>query len=81
MPNNTQAMTKKCRLADELEKDSYLRVASEHRHWLPCQIYLIVPGLPRGADVEIQPLAGCQSGSAKSDSESDKSEEGLQISR
>lgn len=61
--------------ADESEKDFYLQMDWTPCLWKPLKTYLMVPGLPRGADIEIQPLALSNSGYILSDSASDSSEQ------
>lgn len=43
---------------DDVFMDDYLRPpAMAERHWAPLLTYVIVPGLPKGAVVEVQPVA------------------------
>jgi hypothetical protein len=39
------------------QEDAYLQPPQMHRQWQPLEIYVVVPALPRGAAVEVQPLA------------------------
>jgi len=58
---------------EEGDKDSdpYLRVPPRARQWQPQISCLLVPGLPRGALVEIQPLACSLEAGAEGDSDSE----------
>ena len=54
----------------EQMRDVYLTVPAQPRPWSPVITHLVVPGLPKGAQVEIQPLA-CSEEGVKPDSNDD----------
>jgi hypothetical protein len=57
-------------------EDPYLRIRPRERRWHPQISCLLVPGLPRGALVEIQPLACCAEDLQTVESASDSEDAG-----